>query len=295
MIKLTIIVSNVDVYIGMLFTHVRIYTSTTEAGTYAHLIDLSLVAGRTEYSYTHVDGTSDTWYRSSIYDNINDRECCFSDPVKGVCPSLYHYATYKAECEFSSADDVIIRKIRRLIGDFVELDRLYIDGTDEYTMSSVLQPDGHTIKLDSKGWPVYVSVNDVEETSTSSVIVQGYQYLTFSGTIGDTDKIDIWFYTFKFSDREIFESYGDSQMPPFINNTTINQDMLILQSAIDLLESQTANDMIEDGARIVDDQTVYDPSPGLGERNNLINRLKKQLDSLVKQYMFGSIQGMLID
>jgi len=295
MIKLTIIVTNADVYIGMLFTHVRIYISTTETGTYAHLVDLPLVAGQTEYSYTHVAGTSDTWYKSSIYDDIHIRECCFSDPVKGVCPSLYHYATYKAECEFSSADDVIIRKIRRLIGDFVELDRLYIDGIDEYTMSSALQPDGHTIKLDSKGWPVYVSVNDVEETSTSSVIVQGYQYLTFSGTIGDTDKIDIWFYTFKFSDREIFESYGDSQMPPFINNTTINQDMLILQSAIDLLESQTANDMIEDGARIVDDQTVYDPSPGLGERNNLINRLKKQLDSLVKQYMFGSIQGMLID
>jgi hypothetical protein len=294
MIKLTIIVTNVDVYIGMAFTHVRIYISTTETGTYVHLVDLPLVAGQTEYSYTHSAGTADTWYKSSIYDSINDEECCFSDPVKGVSPALFHYATYGVECEFSATDDIIIRKIRRLIGDFVDLDRLYIDGTDEYTLSSALQPDGYTVDIGQKGWPVYISVNDIEKTSLNDPIVQGYQYLTFSGTIGSTDKINVWFYTFKFSDREVYEAYSDSQMPAMINSSTINQDMLILQSAIDLLENMWNQD-IENGAVVRDDQSVYDPSIMLRTRADVINGLKKQLDNLVRQYIMTGVTGILID
>jgi len=295
MIKLTIVVSNVDVYIGMAFTHVRIYTSATETGTYTYLINLALVAGQTEYSYTHVAGTNTTWYKSSIYDNINDRECCWSEPVKGVCPSLFHYATYAAECEFSESDSVIIRKIRRLIGDLEGLDRLYIDGTDEYTLSSALQSDGHTIDLDQKSWPVYVSINDVEKTSLNDPIIQGYQYATFSGTISSTDVIDVWFYIFKFSDREIYESYEDTMIPAGLTSDTVTQDHLVLQAAIDILENMTADDMVSDGASIRDDQSIYDPSIGLRTRADMINRLRKQLDNLVKQYQFSNISGILID
>ena len=295
MIKLTIIVTNVDVYIGMAFTHIRLYTSTTEIGIYTHLIDIALVPGQTEYSYTHTTGTADIWYKSSIYDNINDRECCYSDPVKGVCPALYHYATYPCECDYDVDDSIIIRKIRRLIGDFVNLDRLYIDGTDEYTLSSALQPDGHTIDLGEKGWPVYVSINDIEKTNLGNPVVQGYGHLTFSGTIGSSDVIDIWYYSFKFSDREIYEAYSDSQMPPGLTSSTVTQDHLILQASIDLLENMTADDMVSDGARVIDDQTVYDPAIGLRTRADMINRLRKQLDALIRQYQFSNISGILID
>lgn len=297
MINLTIVVNNVDVYIAMAFTHVSVYTSTTEAGTYTHLVDIPLVAGRTMYSHEHAAGTDDTWYKSSIYDNINEVECCWSDPVKGISPALYHYATYPRECDYDGDDSIIIRKIRRLVGDLEGLNRLYIDGSDEYTLSSALQPDEYTVNLNEKGWPVHISLNDTEKTNLNDPIVQGYQYLTFSGTLSENDVIDIWYYTFKFSNREIYEAYGDTMIPPGLTSSNVTQDHLVLQASIDLLENMTSADMVDDGARVVDDQSTYDPSPGLVERDRTIKRLRAMLDALIKQYRYdmSGLAGVLID
>ena len=208
MIKLTIVVNNVGVYIAMGFTHVCIYTSSEEGGTYTSLIDIPLIANRTEYSYTHTAGTPDTWYRSSVCNPTTSEECCWSDPVKGVCPALFHYATYPSECDYEADDFVIIRKIRRLIGDLEGIDRLYLSNTNEYESYCSIHLDGYTIDLGCKSWPAYIAVNDTEKTSLDDPVVQGYQYLTFSGTLNDmeNDTIDVWYYTFKFSDREIYEA-----------------------------------------------------------------------------------------
>jgi len=295
MIKLTIIVASVDVYIGLGFTHIRLYTSTTETGIYTYLTNIALVAGQTKYSYTHTAGTDDTWYKSSIYDNVNVVECCWSDPVRGTSPALFHYATYPAECVFDADESVIIRKVRRLIGDLEGLSRLYIDGSDEYTFSSALRPDELTIDLSEKSWPVHISLNSIGKTNLDDPVVQGYQYLTFSGTLSSSDVIDIWYYTFKFSDREIYEAYVDTLIPPGLTSSTVTQDHLVLQAAIDLLENMASGDMIDDGAVVRDDRSLYDPSPGLRERAVTIERLKKMLDSLIKQYMFSNLTGVQID
>jgi hypothetical protein len=72
----------------------------------------------------------------------------------------------------------------------------------------------------------------------------------------------------------------------------------MLQAAIDLLENLTAEDLIDDGAVVRDDMTLYDPSAGLRERDRLINRLRKQLDGLVKECLKSSmlgLEGVLID
>ena len=127
-------------------------------------------------------------------------------------------------------------------------------------------------------------------------IVQGYQYLTFSGTLDESsDTLDIWYYTFKFSDVEVHEAYEDTLVPAGLTSSTVAQDHLILQAAIDLLENMTSEDMIEDGAVVRDDRSLYDPSPGLRERAATIERLKKMLDALIKQHMFDDLIGMLID
>ena len=296
MIQLTMIVDDVDVYIGMGYNYIRIYTSTEETGTYTYLANVVIVGGVVRYSYTHTEGTSDTWYKSSMYKSGTGEECCWSDPVQGVCPSLYHFATYPPECVFEESDSVIIRKIRRLIGDLKTLGRLYVDGSDDYTMSTAIQLDNHTVNLGEKCWPVYVSVNSDEKTTLGNPIVQGYQYLTFSGTLDSSaDTVDVWYYTFKFSDREIFESYGDTLIPPGLTSDTVTQDHIVLQAAVDLLENMTAEDMVDNGALVRDDQTVYDPSPGLRERDIAIKRLKDRLDKLVRQYMFGNLTGVLLD
>ena len=293
MIKLTIIVNNVDVYIGMGLTHVCVYTSTEESGTYTSLTNILLVAGITEYSYSHTAGTSDTWYRSSICNPTTEDECCWTDPVKGVSPALFHYSTYPVECEYETDDLVIIRKIRRFIGDFEGLKRLYID---EAEFCNSVQDDNKTVDLSEKSWPVYIAVNDVGKTSLLDPVVQGYQYLTFSGTLDESsDTLDIWYYTFKFSDREVYEAYGDAFIPPGLTSSTVTQDHLVLQAAIDLLENMTSEDVVEDGAAVRDDRSLYDPSPGLRERAVTIERLRKLLDSLIKQHRFSNLTGMLID
>ena len=46
-----------------------------------------------------------------------------------------------------------------------------------------------------------------------------------------------------------------------------------------------ARDYIENGARIQDSDTEWDPSPGYRARESAIKRLQKRLDDLVKQYM----------
>ena len=295
MIKLTILVDDIDSVISI-FTHIRLYTSDAKNGTYSHLAYVPLVAGQFTYYYDHVEGTEDTWYKSSYYNMSSSLESSLSEAVQGVSAELFHYPTYPSEIDFSSSEKTIIRKIRRLIGDLKDLERIYIISTSD-ELNYLIQDDNKTIEFNgNKGWPVYVALCEVEKTSTSDPIIQGYRWATFSGTLGDSSyPIDIWYHVFKFSDREIMESFTDSQMPPGLTADTITQDHLILQSAIDLLESQTASDMIEDGARVVDDQTAYDPSPGLGERDRLINRLRKQLDALIRQYQFSNISGILID
>jgi hypothetical protein len=264
-----------------IFTHVRLYTSSTETGAYNHLDYIALVAGQSVYYYDHVDGTEDTWYKSSYYNMNSGLESSLSEAVQGVAAELYHYPTYLTEVNFSSFGKNVIRKIRRLTGGLKKLDRLYISSADT-ELCSMIKEDNRTIELENRGWPVYITLNGEEKTSTSDPIVQGYKWLTFSGTIGEDDyPIDIWSYAF--------------MIPPGLTVSTVTSDHLVLQTSIDLLESMAAEDTIEDGAKVKDDHTEYDPSAGLRLRGELINRLRKQLEALVKQYMMSNVSGALID
>lgn len=292
MIRLTITVENINDVMA-LYTHIRLYTSGTELGTYTHLAYVLLVANQSTYTYNHLTGTTDTWYRSSFWSSST--ESSLSSPVQGSMAELYHTPTYPPEFRFTASELETIRNIRRYIGDFKGLRRLYIDENDG-TSCSFIHEDRRTIELEEKGWPLYISLNDVEKTTMADPVVQGYEHLVLSGTLTGTDNmIDIWYSTFKFSNREIYQAYGDAMMPAGLTALTVTNDHLVLQASIDLLENMTSEDMIEDGAMIRDDQTIYNPSPGLEERDKTIKRLKAMLDGLVKQYMMGGITGVLLD
>jgi len=293
MVKLTIQVADI-VNVMLMYSQIRIYTSDAENGAYTYLTSLSLVAGVSTYTYNHVQGTSDTWYRSSYYNPSNDAESSLSNAAQGESPSLYHVVTYPEECEFDADQDILIRKIRRLVGDLKGLERLYeCDGE----FCSSIHPDGHTIDLGQKGWPVSVSIDSVEYTSLTDPIVQGYQYLTFSGAlVSGTENacIDIWFHTFIFSDREIYDAYSDAMIPPMVPTDCVTDDHLMLQAAIDLLENMAVDNAINDGAVIRDDQTLYDPAPGLRALNSgdgTIDRLRKQMAGLIKECIRSSMHG----
>lgn len=303
MIRLTIRVSNIDAVI-LLYSYIRIYFSSEEYGTYTSLAFVPLIPGQSEYYYDHLDGTVDTWYRSSYYASPSV-ESSLSDPVRGSTPVLFHDITYPAEFYFDEDSQIIIRKIRRYIGDFKTVQRLYMNS--EETSCTYITEDSKTIKLPTKGWPLYIALQlesvgpIIEKTSLSDPVVDSYRYLTFSGTLNSgivNDTITIWYEEFKFADREIYEAYEDAMMPPFVPADRITEDHLILQASIDLLENMTSEDMVEDGATIRDDQTVYDPSPGLRERYRTIERLKKMLKDLVDEALKNAIiaqTGVLID
>jgi len=296
MVKLTIVVDDLETVLS-LFTHIRIYYSDEEEGTYTSLDYVPLATGQSAYNYFHDNGTATTWYKASYWSTT--LESSLSDPTQGVVGDLFHYPTYPPEVGYDEADNEIIRIIRRYIGDQKKLDRVYID--DEDSSCTYIQTDDRTIDMGMRGWPAYIEFTPAsgvvyEKTSLSDPLVQGYRYLTFSGILDSTiDIIDVWFYSSKFSDREIYEAYGDTMIPPMLTSNNVTRDHLVLQASIDLLENMANEDNVDDGASIRDDASVYDPSPGLKERDKAIKRLRKQLDALVKQYMFIGVGGVLID
>jgi len=307
MIRLSINVTDIDQVI-MVYHYIRIYRSLeqgthAELGTYEHLAFVTLQPDQSVYYYDDIQGTPDYWYRSSYYTS-DTIESSLSSPAQGTAPDIYHTVTYPEEVDFDWEDYVIVRKIRRLIGDFKGIKRLYI--VDEDTSCQYIHEDGKTVELGEKGWPVSISLyyegQPVEEkTSLTDPVVQGYKYLTFSGTLDQGSglpTIDIWYYDFKFSDLEVYEAYGDAMVPAQVPTSMVTQDHLILQAAIDLLENMTSDDMTADGAQIRDDQTLYDPSPGLRERDKTIGRLKARLDDLITETIRNQIilhTGVLID
>lgn len=305
MIKLTIQVSDIDTVI-QIYNTIRIYTSDAKEGVYTLLDTISLQPHVSTYEYLHLEGTDDTWYKSSYYNTSTGAESSLSDPTHGSAPSLFHNITYPVEYEFDADEEIIIRKIRRLIGDNKELELLVIDKEsicDSDVSCNHVLSDGKTVNLDERGWPVYISLGALEFTSLTDPVVNGYQYLTFSGTLstlssGCQHDLTIWYYSFNFSDREIYEAYGDAMIPPNVPSNCVTQDHLILQASIDLLENLIKQEAMTDGASIRDDQTAYDPSPGLRERSALVDRLRKQLDALIKESirscMLG-LEGVLLD
>ncbi|KKN04865.1 hypothetical protein LCGC14_1093200 [marine sediment metagenome] len=295
MIRLTVQVSDITT-VMTLYDVIRIYRSDAIDGTYVLLGAMTLVAGVSDYVFTDTDGTPDNWYKSTYYNTGNSNESSFSNAVRGTT-AIFHDVTYPPEYAFDAAEQLITRRIRRYIGDFKELGRLYIDQETGEFCSNILE-DNLTIDVADKIWPVYVTVDGAEFTTLTDPVVQGYQYLTFSGTLisgSQTKVIEIWYHTFKFSDRQVYEAYGDAMIPPGLTANSVTQDHLVLQAAIDLLQNMYAEDVVDDGATIRDDQTTYDPSPGLREREKTITRLQKILDALIKQYTFSELGGVLID
>lgn len=307
MIRLTIRVTDID-NVMLLYSYIRIYRSDAEDGTYTSLAFVPLVPSQSEYTYDDITGTPDYWYKSSYYYDATI-ESALSDPAQGTAPTLYTGATYPNEMDFDTDQSVIIRKIRRYIGDFKGLSRIYLEDCEDESCNYINE-DGKTLELSEKGWPVYISLRalsdstPVEKTSLIDPVVQGYKYLTFSGTLvnsGDVCQyttIDVWYYTFKYSDVEIYQSYGDAMVPPNVPTDRVTQDHLVLQASIALLENMTSEDMTEDGASIKDDASSYDPSPGLLQRDKTIKRLKKILDDLIDETRRNAIidlTGVLLD
>lgn len=283
---------------------------TVVSGSDTYPVPVELVASQTYYQTYDPIGEASDWFSSRYYDTSTGSYSAWSEPMLGGEGDLYVDPTYPAENEIETEDAAIIKRIRILIGDPKGLRR----ESGEEALASV-HPDRKTFELAEKGWPVFITVGGQSFTDEFNPTVNGYRYLKFQTLIDeicegcyslenvcgeDTIRklefgIDIWYYTFRHSDRQILEAYDSCPPPVGLTSTTATSQAYILQTAIDLIQKELLEDANEDGARIHDEGSVYDPDPGLKVRKDILDGLKKDLKDLINSLMLMGIEGVLID
>jgi hypothetical protein len=282
----------------------------TVSGTDSYKVPVDLVAGVSSYQTYDYAGDYSDWYSSRYYSTSTGSYSGWSDPILGETGDLYYDPIFPPEVEYGTADQRIIDRIRLYIGDPLGLRREY----GEEALSSI-HPDGRTYEMDEKGWPAYITMGGKTFTDTLNPAVNGYKLLKFNEFIdttcticsgitnlcGDSEikevehGVDVYYYTFRHSDREIMESYDNCPPPVGLTETTATSSAYMLQTAIDLIRKELLEDAAEDGARIVDDRTSYDPSSGQKIRKAILDDLIKQLRDLVNSLKMNGITGVLID
>lgn len=293
MIILEIYVDDI-ISVMTVFDHIKVYRSTSQYSGYSEITAAAtrvpLDLATSVYSYADPNGNVTHWYRCSYYNASTGVESSWSDPVRGGAIKIYHNISYPAEVSLSPTEEAIVDKIRIHIGDRKKLLHNYIA-----SCKSRLSEDKKTVELEHRGYPVYVSLNGVEKTSKTDPYVDGYRYLTFSGSLEDEDVLDLYYYTFRNSDIEIYNAYSLAMVPPGLTLANVTTDHMILQTAIDLLEAESWNLYNEEGAIVKDEGVMFNPTPGLSAREAALKRLRKKLDDLITQYLFLNSVGVRVD
>jgi hypothetical protein len=283
---------------------------STISGTTSFPCPINLsVENNTYYTYDPV-GTDLSWYSSRYYDTSTGAYSGWSEPVLGEYGDVYYNPAYPPETELTDEEKSIIKRIRIYIGDPLGIRRDF----GEEALKNV-HPDGKIYELSEKGWPIFINMSGVNFNSLDSPVVNGYRYLKFDQKISDVcisdetntnlcgddvtervrKSVDIWYYTFRNSDKQILNAYDTCLPPPGISEDTATTQIYILQTSIDLIRKELLEDATEDGAMVKDEGSVYDPEGGQKVRKDILDDLEKELKSVVKTLMFRGISGVLID
>lgn len=299
MITLTFVVDGISTVLQV-YDQIRIQRSASEAGTFTTISGLgpiTLVAGQSTYTEIDGDGTATDWYRSQYYSTSTSSQSSWTEPVLGEPGDLFYNPIYPPEVSYGTAQKLVIDRIRRLAGDPLGLSREY----GEEAASSI-HSDNKTYQMDEKGWPVSIYMNNTSYNTSTNPTVDGYTYLRFQEDISLTTVIsgveygvDIYYYTFRHSDRQIMEAYDGQPPPSPLTTTTANAEVYMLATAIELLEGELWEDATEDGSVIKDEGTLYDPAPGLKVKEEMLKTLRKKLDGLIKALQMPYVAGVRID
>jgi hypothetical protein len=311
MIALNVIVDNINDVI-QIYDRIEIERADDEAFTtnVSGLIDLGLgnayyiplQAGTTYYRAYDSGGQANLhWYHSRYTNPSTSGVSGWSPAVQGAAPDLFYDPCFPPEMNLTDTEKDIIAEIRLLIGDPLDVNREY----GEEAASSI-HPDGKTYELDEKGWPICITMNGLQYNDSTNPTINGYRYLIFndfidtttvvcSGTKAIEYGVDIWYYTFRWSDRQIIEAYNKCPVPPGLSTTTATTQSYIYYTAMRLLGGENWHDAIEDGAEIRDEGTTYNPRPGFDFRAKLLDDLNKKLDELKKTLMLSGITGVRVD
>ena len=295
MIQLTFYVDNLDV-VRQVYNQIQVQSSELESGPFTTIIGtgfpIDISVGVSPFTVSDTDGTATTWYRSRYYSTGTGEASSWSDPVLGDTGEICYSATYPVEVGYGTSEQLVIDRIRRLVGDPIGLKR-------EFNEQANIHEDGKVYELEEKGYPCSININGTTYNTTSNPAVNNYRYLEFSNditTLSGVDlKVNIFYYIFRHSDREIMEAYNFCPPPQGLTTVTANSEAYMLQTSIDLLMQELWEDCTENGAVIKDEGSLYNPEGGQKIRSELIDKLQKRLGGLVKTLILGGISGVLID
>lgn len=318
MINLTITVDNIDSVLSIFnVIELRKYNGSGVPSTPIDLVEYTTIPGgidqinhRTnvsdihlsslynQYYFTDPNGSADDWYISRYTTTTSGTFSGWSDPVQGDKGDLYYNPVYPPEIDYGTQDQQVIKYIRTLIGDPVGLNREY--GPEA---ASSIHPDGRVYEFDEYGWPCSINMYGKQYNDIANPTVNGYKYLRFNEAIDTTITVvsgieystDIWYYTFRNSDRQIMERYDNTFPPTPLTSANCTQEIYMLQCAYDLLTMETWEVVAEDGASVTDEGSSYNPAAGINARDKLLAKLRKRLDDAIKAVKLLGITGVRVD
>jgi hypothetical protein len=317
MINITITVDNIsDVLLVFSRVQIRRYSGTgappavVDVNDYTTILgidqisdrsdvsDVLLISSYTQYYYIDPDGTTDSWYISRYVNEGSTTSSAWSDPIQGELGSFFYNPVYPPEVNYGTNDQRIIDKIRLFTGDPIELNRQFGEEAE-----ASIHPDGRIFEFDEYGWPCSINMYGTQYNNITDPSVNGYRYLRFKNAIDTTITtvsgveyaVDVWYYTFRNSDRQIMEAYDTCFPPTPLSDTSCTPEIYMLQTAYDILSGETWEAITEDGAIIDDDKDSYNPTPGLNQREKMLAKLRKRLDDAIKSVRLLGIGGVRID
>lgn len=301
-ILLTINVTDPSGAIASGYDVIKVYRSAYEDGHFEEVSAVStrpvLDANTYYYDFEDLTGSPSSWYKTSYYSTSTSSESSLSTASRGVeVTKKYINIIYDTDIDLTPTDYFNVDRIRFYIGDEKKVVHEYVSPscTNGYQYVS---DDGYTYKLQSRGWPLYVSKDGVEYSSSSNPYVTDYTYLTFSGTQISTTSgvLDLWYESFRHSDREILDAFIHTPDPVGVPTSSVTQEMLRLKTAIDLLRSEITELMGEaTGSFTLTDEMSYNPEPLLRQKRALVGELENKLKELTSDAVSSSITGVRVE
>ena len=277
--------------VGTLFDKIRIFRATSVNGPFNLLAEINIASPAT---YCDLDSTPQFYYRAQYHNSSTMVSSVFSEIAQetGIFSEFSvpeSTATYPPEVALTDDDREIVESIRITVGDSGLIERDLFIGSDPQSVASCgenIDPQGCTWELNEwKGWPSRIILNGVEKTNINDPQVLGYRYLVFSGTQPCiTGSLDVFYNSFRFSDREILLAYDRSRnllVTCGLPENKVTTEMRIMQAAILLLEGEI-RELSQNAFRIVDGDTTYDNSATIRSRTQDLEDLKRKIDHLIE-------------
>ena len=295
--------------VAAIFNELVVFKASSVNGPFSELETIGL-AGVVSYTSLDLNSTPSTYYKAQYNHSTTMVTSVFSDTAQET-GNFSEYsvpestATYPPEIALTAQDREIVESIRVTAGDLGLIERDFFDSSDsnsQFACAAQISSDKCTWELmEFKGWPQRVRLDGTDKTSLADPQVLGYRYLTFSGSDPCiTGTLDIFYNSFRFSDREILLAYDRSNnllVSCGLTKLQITTEMLIMQAAILLLEGEL-REAQQKAVMIRDGDTTYDNSRTIMARTEDLTDLKNKIREIIECARFTAsygVEGVRID